>query len=161
MTNARDKRDKLLPWKASKMLGRMKQAIEASTASAEIEIPKTKKIESRVCEKCGSENLWQPRKSDSWECFRCNPPRTESMVAQTRLGLGLVSRASDGSRELQSLGSVLTRSWGPFIVAHSGPVCECGCDWTEERGTLFEVFRVCVLCKKEVSIPDFPPIASR
>ncbi len=138
----------------------MLDKIISSIEKSKIEKPKpesthlagSSESKSRTCPACGGESFWQPKRSDAWLCWDCEPPRSPNLVAQT---LG-------GRQETQGPSSLLDglegfrRFWrayrGPMIVWHQHPICKCGCDVTEEEWRPDGATKICVDCR---SVVDF------
>lgn len=108
-----------------------------------------------VCEKCGSENFYLPIKSNQWECRRCNPPRSDRFVAQTKQPhrIDLETRNEESHHGWAVVDPA--QSWGPYILKSKIPVCECGSEYFEESGIVCEVKKFCVCCRKEIFCVDF------
>lgn len=133
------------------MLETIRKSMEQSVEKIE-----TKKIDFEICEICESKNFWQPRKSDEWLCSRCHPPRSESLIAQKRGPQASVAEPQDEAQHLAGFRMLQAQSWGPYIVNHEKPICECGCSWTEELESNSQVKNFCVRCRKQIfgSIDD-------
>ena len=105
------------------------------------------------CEKCGGENFYLPIKSNRWECRDCNPPRSERFVAQSKQGRRSEDTTLDGPTEPELIRVDPAQSWGPYVLRAEIPVCECGCDYWRESGTVFKINFSCVCCGEEISLP--------
>jgi hypothetical protein len=106
-----------------------------------------------VCEKCGGENFYLPIKSNCWECRDCNPPRSERFVAQSKQGRRSEDTTLDGTTEPELIRVDLAQSWGPYVLRAEIQVCECGCEYWRESGTVLKINISCVCCGKEISLP--------
>jgi hypothetical protein len=114
----------------------------------------TKKIESieidSACSVCGSDQLWLPKKSSEWQCYRCHPPGGDSLIEQTSWHHQCNAMVQVESIDYRTTETLEALRWGPLIVCPKNWICSCGCDWIDESGLATQVESVCVMCRKSI-----------
>lgn len=112
------------------------------------------------CPACGGDEFWQPKRSDEWICRSCRPPRSESLVAQTRGGHRIAQGDQNASPHLEGLDTRWAQNQGFRIVWHPFPVCVCGSDVTEELWSIYGADKICRGCGQELFFDEFVGLQS-
>lgn len=125
------------------MLKKIKSAIENS---------QPKKIS---CEACGSESLWQARRSPAWNCSVCSPPSSEAIVAQ-RIGPAIASEpVRTTSPTLAGSTSVSEPIAAPIAYLAGSEICECGSILFFDLPIRGRIFSVCGKCHRDIAAPKW------
>lgn len=132
------------------MLKKILFSVEKSTPEKNFSMPSTIEKNFSSCEICGSENFYLPTKSNQWLCRECNPPKSDRFVAQTKQGRRIDETTKNEESHPGWVKVDPAQCWGPYVLRSKIQVCKCGSDYWEESGTVTNVKKFCVCCRKEL-----------
>jgi hypothetical protein len=111
--------------------------------------------EKTICEICGGENFWLAKKSDAWQCLACSPPRSQSLVAQTKPARTIEQEPECDAEWPEWVNTRQSQSYGPLIVCHPFPICLCGSEITDEVWDFFGAVKFCRACGEPAIFDEF------